>query len=136
MSEWSQVNTIEMLVSKVDNYFDINKETDRFEISCNLLNVARGRCEIILFKENSSSKKNNIFISSKKPIMKALKTLSKENFKEISNTFYKYSQFKTKKIKIIVSISQPLAIDSHGILNIEKDLDLKIEDIQLSVPVF
>ena len=136
MSEWSQINTIEMLVSKADHFFDIAKKDDKFELSCNLLNVARGRCEIILSKKADSSLKNRIFISSEKPIMKAYKTLEMESFQSISDIFYKYSQSKSKKIKITLSISEYLAIDSNGILNIEKDLNLEVGAIHFSIPVF
>ena len=43
MSEWLQINSIEMLVSKAEFELDISKSPDLLYFSCDLLNIARGR---------------------------------------------------------------------------------------------
>ena len=50
MSEWLQVKSLEMLVSKSELNLDINKKSDVLLFSCDLLNIARGRCDLVLKK--------------------------------------------------------------------------------------
>ena len=73
MSEWLQINSIEMLVSKAEFELDISKSQDLLYFSCDLLNIARGRCDI-LFKKVLNNDKNYIFIGTDKPVMNSEKT--------------------------------------------------------------
>ena len=50
MSEWLQVKNLEMLVSKSELNVDINENSDFLLFSCDLLNIARGRCDLVLKK--------------------------------------------------------------------------------------
>ena len=136
MSEWSQIKSIEMLVSQAEQSLNINSNKNNLILSCDLLNIARGRCNIILKKkDNLQEDENSISISSEKPIMKATKSLTKEQYESFLSSFYNYAQYKFKKIKIILFIDKPIAIDNEGFLNIEKNLSLKITDIKLTVPI-
>ena len=83
MSEWSQIQSIEMLVSTAEKSLNISSNKDRLIVSCDLLNIARGRCELILNKEeNLISNENCIFISQEKPVMKATKTLTIKQYEQ------------------------------------------------------
>ncbi len=137
MSEWSQTKSIEMLVSRVEHSLNINNTYNNLTIFCDLLNIARGRCEIIFKKAIiGQEKENNLFISSKKPIMKAIKTLDNKEYDQITSNIYNYSSFKIKKIKIMLFIENPIAINNLGFLNIEKDLNIKVLDFNFSIPIF
>ena len=68
MSEWLQVKNLEMLVSKSEFNLDINKNSDLLLFSCDLLNIARGRCDLVL-KKTLSSSISYIYISVDKPVM-------------------------------------------------------------------
>ena len=68
MSEWSQIKSLEMLVSKSELNLEINKDSD-FHFLFDLLNVARGRCDIL--KRKNIPKNNLISISTKKSIMES-----------------------------------------------------------------
>ena len=50
MDEWLQVKNLEMLVSKSELNLDINKNSDTLLLYCDLLNIARGRCDLIVKK--------------------------------------------------------------------------------------
>ena len=52
MSEWLQIKSIEMLVSNAEYSIENSKEQDLLFFSCDLLNIARGRCNIFLKKIN------------------------------------------------------------------------------------
>ena len=60
MSEWLQIKSIEMLVSNAEYSIENSKEQDLLFFSCDLLNIARGRCNIFLKKNQSSNLKNFI----------------------------------------------------------------------------
>ena len=49
---------------------------------------------------------------------------------------YDYANFKIKRIKILVIIDNPIAVNNQGFLNIEKDLNINISDIKFSIPIF
>ena len=68
MNEWLQVKTLEMLVSKSELNLDINKNSDLLLFSCDLLNIARGRCDLVLRKTLNSSI-SFISINMNKPVM-------------------------------------------------------------------
>ena len=137
MSEWSQIQSIEMLVSRVEHSLDINLTYDNLTFFCELLNIARGRCEIIFKKDLSkNNKENNLFISSKKPLMNVVRTLNNNQYDGLVKNIYGYANFKIKKIKILVMIDSPIAVNNQGFLNIEKDLNINISDIKFSIPIF
>ena len=135
MSEWSQIKSIEMLVSRTEHSLNINNTYNNVKIFCELLNIARGRCEITFKKKEDNKVENNLFISSKKPIMKAVRTLNGEQYDNLVKNFYNYASFKIKKIKMMIIIDNPIAINQDGFLNIEKDLNINIMDINFSIPV-
>ena len=55
MNEWLQVKNLEMLVSKSELNLDINKNNDSLLFYCDLLNIARGRCDLIVKKTLNAS---------------------------------------------------------------------------------
>ena len=78
-----QVKKLEMLVSKSELNLDINENTDILLFSCDLLNIARGRCDLIL-KKNFSSSKSQVHINVDKPVMEGEIYFSEEKFEHIS----------------------------------------------------
>ena len=88
MSEWLQVKNLEMLVSKSELNLDIYKNNDILLFSCDLLNIARGRCDLVL-KKTTSSSISNININVDKPVMEGEINFSKEKFENILDSIYK-----------------------------------------------
>tara|TARA_Y100001935_G_C17025840_1_gene370059 strand:- start:62 stop:475 length:414 start_codon:yes stop_codon:yes gene_type:complete len=137
MSEWSQIKSIEMLISRIDHSVNINGTHNDMKFFCELLNIARGRCEIVFKKQLIKNKyENNLFISSKKPIMKAVRTLNPVQYDNLIKNIYDFAGFKIKKAKIMLIIENPIAVNNQGFLNIERDLNINIVDINFSIPIF
>ena len=134
MSEWLQINSIEMLVSKSEFELDIDKNLDTLFFSCDLLNIARGRCDITIQKKGSE-KENYVFISTSKPIMNASICLNHENFNNILNTVNNYAVNLSKRIKIVFILDKNLAVNNDGFLSIDKDIKLKIINIKFIMPL-
>ena len=136
MTEWLHINIIEMLVVKAEYKYEFASSLEEINISCTLLNIARGRCEVKILKCLEKTLHKKLFISSKKAIMRADIELSAEHFKNIYNTIFKYRNQTSKKIKISLLMDKAVATSSSGILNLEKDLETKLKDIHFNIPIF
>ena len=136
MSEWSQIKSIEMLISRIDHSVNINGTHNDMKFFCELLNIARGRCEIVFKKMLEEQKyENKIFISASKPIMNATKYLDENKYNNLITNLRSFIQIKANKIKITLFIDEPLAINNSGILRVENDLDLKLNRVLFKIPI-
>ena len=135
MSEWLQVKNLEMLVSKSELNLDINKNSDFLLFSCDLLNIARGRCDLVL-KKNPSSLIGYIYISVDKPIMEGEINFSEKKFDNILNSINKFLNINnSKKLKIILYLNKSLAVNNYGTLSIDKNIKLEIVNLKLILPI-
>jgi hypothetical protein len=135
MSEWLQVKNLEMLVSKSELKLDINKNSDVLLFSCDLLNIARGRCDLVL-KKTLHSSINSISINMDKPVMLGEINFSKEKFESILDSIDKFlNKNNSKKLKIILFLNKPLAVNNHGLLSIDQNIKLEIINLKLIFPI-
>lgn len=135
MSEWSQIKLIEMLVSKSELQIESKNNTNIIFLSCDLLNIARGRCDIIINKIENSNLKNYISIIRAKPIMNANINLNSSEFESILLTMNSFVNYKSKKIKIAFYLNKSLAVNNDGFLSIENDIKLEIINFKIILPV-
>ena len=135
MSEWLQVKSLEMLVSKSELNLDINKNSDVLLFSCDLLNIARGRCDLVL-KKTLNSPISYISITMDKPVMVAEINFSKEKFENILDSISKFlNKNNSKKLKIILFLNKPLAVNNYGVLSIDQNIKLEIINLKLIFPI-
>ena len=135
MSEWLQVKTLEMLVSKSELNLDINKNSDVLLFSCDLLNIARGRCDLVL-KKTSNSSESYISINMDKPVMVGEINFSKEKFENTLDSISKFlNKNNSKKLKIILFLNKPLAVNNYGELSIDQNIKLEIINLKLIFPI-
>ena len=123
-----------MLVSKAEFELDLSKSPDLLYFSCDLLNIARGRCDI-LFKKVLNNDKNYIFIGTDKPVMNSEINLSDEKFNDILNTINKLGLKMNKKIKVVLYLNKSLAVNNDGFLSIDKDIKLEVINIKIIMPM-
>ena len=95
MSDWLQIKKLEMLVVKADYNRLLINNLEKIFLSCELLNVARGRCEVTFLKVFENNLKKKLLISSKKALMQAHIELDKEYFNSLNETLFKYSNQKS-----------------------------------------
>ena len=135
MREWLQVKNLEMLVSKSELNLDINKNSDVLLFSCDLLNIARGRCDLVL-KKTLNSSISYISINMDKPVMVGEINFSKEKFEYILNGIDKFlNKNNSKRLKIILFLNKPLAVNNHGVLSIDQNIRLEIINLKLIFPI-
>ena len=89
MIECLKVKNLEMLVSKSELNLDINKNSDVLLFSCDLLNIARGRCDLVL-KKTLNSSISYISINMDKPVMVGEINFSKEKFENILDSIINF----------------------------------------------
>ena len=136
MTEWLHINQIEMLVVNAEYKYELTKNFEEINASCQLLNIARGRCDVKILKCFNKSFNKNLFISSKKALMKADIELEEKNFNKLNDVFFKYKSHTSKKIKITLLMDKAVATSSSGILNLENDLTTNLKDLYFNIPVF
>ena len=135
MSEWLQVNNLEMLVSKSEFNLDLNKNSDVLLFSCDLLNIARGRCDLVL-KKTLNSSTSYIKINMDKPVMLGEINFSKEKFENILDSIDKFlNKNNSKKLKIILFLNKPLAVNNYGVLSIDENIKLEIINLKFIFPI-
>ena len=135
MSEWLQVKNLEMFVSKSEFNLDINKNSDVLLFSCDLLNIARGRCDLVL-KKTLKSSTSYIKINMDKPVMLGEVNFSKEKFENILDSTYKFlNKNNSKKLKIILFLNKPLAVNNYGVLSIDQNIKLEIINLKFIFPI-
>ena len=135
MSEWLQVKKLEMLVSKSELNLDINNNSDILLFSCDLLNIARGRCDLVL-KKTLVSSISSISINMDKPVMVGEINFTKEKFENTLDSIHKFfNKNNSKKLKIILFLNKPLAVNNYGVLSIDQNIKLEIINLKLIFPL-
>ena len=61
MSDWLHIKKLEMLVVKADYNKLLTNNLEEIFFSCELLNIARGRCEVTLLKALNTNHKKTIY---------------------------------------------------------------------------
>ena len=89
-----------------------------------------------LIDKKSKITKSHIFISTEKPVMKGEIDLLPNKFENILSSINKLSNIKnSKKLKIILYLDKPLAVNNHGVLSLDKDVNLEIINLKLVLPI-
>ena len=77
---------LEMLIKTVDAHYDSSYAIYCYYLSCSLLNIARGRCNLMIADENSDIE-NTITIQYQRAIMSGSIKVNNSFFKSIPNQF-------------------------------------------------
>ena len=136
MSDWLQIKKLKMLVVKADYKRLLIDNLEEIFLSCELLNVARGRCEVTLLKVFKNNLQNKLLISSEKAIMKAHIELDEAYFNNLNNILFKYSHQKSKRIKVSFLMDKAVATNSEGVLSLDNDLEAEIQEMTFNIPIF
>ena len=67
--------------------------------------------------------------------MKAYIELDKDYFDNLNETLFKYSNKKSKKIKITFLMDKAVATDSEGVLSLDDDLETNLQEINFNIPI-
>ena len=71
-----------------------------------------------------------------KPVMVGEINFSKEKFENILDSIDKFlNKNNSKKLKIILFLNKPLAVNNHGLLSIDQNIKLEIINLKLIFPI-
>ena len=122
---------LEMLIKTVDAHYDSKHQIQCYYLSCSLLNIARGTCNLMLLNENSNFK-NQITIKYERAVMSGSIALNDSYFNSLQNQL---SLKNERPAKIELIISDKLNINKNGILYLDKELNSKILEYKFFIPL-
>ena len=122
---------LEMLIKTVDAHYDSQHQIQYYYLSCSLLNIARGTCNLMLLNENSNFK-NEITIKYERAVMSGSIALNDSYFNSLKNQL---SLKNERPAKIELIINDKLNINKSGILYLDKELNSKILEYKCFIPL-
>ncbi len=122
---------LEMLIKTVDAHYDSKLQIQCFYLSCSLLNIARGTCNIMLANEKSNFQ-NQITIKYERAVMSGSIRVSDDYF----NRLQKQLSIKNERpARLELTINHKLNINKNGILYLEKELISEILQYKFFIPL-
>jgi len=131
MAKNQKLKTIHISVFSADLKL-IGFQTRReLHLSCGLINIARGNCNILLRPE-SNDIKGEIFISSERPVMSAELSVPPILFDQVQSSL---KNNVGRPLQLIILLDRGLMVDNQGVLTITDSISAKIKDLSWILPV-
>ena len=122
---------LEMLIKTVDAHYDSLHQVQCVYLSCSLLNIARGTCNLMITNEKSNFQ-NKITIKYERPVMSGSIRVKNDYF----NTLNKQLSIKNERpARLELIINDKLNINKNGILFLEKELISEILEYKFFIPL-
>ena len=122
---------LEMLIKTVDAHYDSLHQIQCFYLSCSLLNIARGTCNMMIVSEDSDFK-NKITIKFERAIMSGSIQVTNNFFNSLQNQL---SVKNERPARLELVINDKLNINKNGILFLEQELTSEIIEYKFFIPV-
>ena len=122
---------LEMLIKTVDAHYDSFHQIQCYYLSCSLLNIARGTCNMMIVSEDSDFK-NKITIKFERAVMSGSIQV-KNNFFNSLQTQLSVKNERPARLELV--INDKLNINKNGILFLEQELTSDIIEYKFFIPV-
>ena len=122
---------LEMLIKTVDAHYDSNHQIQCIYLSCSLLNIARGTCNIMIFDEKSNFK-NKITIKYERAVMSGSIIVNNYYFDKLQNQL---SLKNERPPRLELLIKDKLNINKNGVLFLQKELISEIIEYKFFIPL-
>ena len=122
---------LEMLIKTVDAHYDSLHEIQCYYLSCSLLNIARGTCNMMIVSEDSDFK-NKITIKFERAIMSGSIKVT-DNFFNSLQTQLSVKNERPARLELV--INNKLNINKNGILFLEQELTSDIIEYKFFIPL-
>ena len=135
-NDWQSIQAIHMSIQSVDLHHIGIQANKEINVSCGLINIARGQCNIRICPRSPDGIKKkiigNLHISVDRPVMTADISMPFNIFDEVvSNLKLQFSRPGT----IILLLGQDLLVNLIGDLKIETSKNINIRDISWIFPI-
>ena len=122
---------LEMLIKTVDAHYDSLHQIQCYYLSCSLLNIARGTCNMMIVNEDSDFK-NKITIKFERAVMSGSIQVKNNFFNSLQNQL---SVKNERPARLELVINDKLNINKNGILFLEQELTSDIIEYKFFIPV-
>ena len=122
---------LEMLIKTVDAHYDSLHQIQCYYLSCSLLNIARGTCNMMIVSEDSDFK-NKITIKFERAIMSGSIQVTNNFFNSLQNQL---SVKNERPARLELVINDKLNINKNGILFLEQELTSDIIEYKFFIPL-
>ncbi len=131
MAKNQKLKTIHISVFSADLKLIGFQNRRELHLSCVLINIARGNCNILLRPE-SNDIKGEIFISSERPVMSAELSVPPILFDQVQSSL---KNNVGRPLQLIILLDRGLMVDNQGVLTITDSINAKIKDLSWILPV-
>ena len=125
------LKTIQISVFSADLKLIGFQNRRELHLSCGLINIARGNCNVLLRPE-SNDIKGEIFISSERPVMNAELSVPPILFDQVQSSL---KNNVGRPLQLIMLLDRGLMVDNQGVLTINDSISAKIKDLSWILPV-
>ena len=122
---------LEMLIKTVDAHYDSSHLIECLYLSCSLLNIARGTCNMMIMND-SKNFRNKITIQFERAIMSGTIQVKNEFFKSLQKQL---SIKNDRPARLELVINHKLNINKNGILFLDKELESDIKEYKFFIPL-
>ena len=122
---------LEMLIKTVDAHYDSKHQIQCFYLSCSLVKIARGTCNLMIANENSNFQKK-ITIKYERAVMSGSIRVKDNYFETLQNQLIIKNE---RPARLELTINDELNINKNGILFLEKELISEILEYKFFIPL-
>ena len=122
---------LEMLIKTVDAHYDSEHHIQCIYLSCSLLNIARGTCNLMVVKEKSNFQ-NKITIQYKRAIISGSLRVKDDYFNSLQSQLSLKNE-RPPRLELI--INKKLNINKNGILFLDSELTTEIVNYKFYIPL-
>ena len=125
------MNKLEMQIQSIDVRYNSNPNIFYYNLSCSLLNVYKGRCDLFLVNSNANLKQE-LLIKHNRAIMEG-NLIAADDFFEKFHTLFSMKFDKPGRIEL--NIAEDLKINNQGVLEIKNEIITVIYDYKIYLPL-
>ena len=122
---------LEMLIKTVDAHYDSKHQIQCYYLSCSLLNIARGTCNLMIVNEKNNFK-NKITIKYERAVMSGSIVVNDDYFNSLQSQF---SLKNERPARLELIINDKLNINKNGVLFLQKELTSQILEYKFFIPL-
>ena len=143
--EWSQIDSIQMSVQTADLSILNNTEEQQLSLSCTLLTIARGKCNVEIKQYKNSAEKvqedashdgfsGSVIIPRDRPVMQCKGVMPPSQFRALTEKFIAI-QSVGRPITVALYLQDKLSVSVNGDLYIEDTREIIIKHIDFTFPL-
>ena len=132
--QWERTDLIQMSVQTADLRFEPLQETPLLFLSCGLVNIARGSCQLTICAADSNQPAQGgaLQINADRPVMTGTIQVIEQQFERMVQTL---SVTLARPVTLAVQLSQHLPVSLEGFLFIDEDQTVEIVGLQVNMPL-